>query len=163
MLTESHPACIVGSKQHIGNPNSEANTCTGIYLWSSTVPVLNHNASKNIRLATHWNKDITATSLPGETMMTLFAQILSQRNFIYAHIFVSASSWLQANQFFHFFVMLHDLLSRQDLSNNWFERSLKLSKLPLSIFRKVFHKVSFIFRIPKVTLKWLWKFLVISN
>ena len=29
ILTESHPACIVGSKKHIGNLNSEANKCIG--------------------------------------------------------------------------------------------------------------------------------------
>ena len=32
LLTVSHPTCIAGSKQHIGNPNSEVNTCIGIYL-----------------------------------------------------------------------------------------------------------------------------------
>ena len=32
LLTELHLdiACIAGSKQHIGNPNSEATRCTGI-------------------------------------------------------------------------------------------------------------------------------------
>ena len=31
LLTEPHPACIAGSKQHIGNPISEANAYIGIY------------------------------------------------------------------------------------------------------------------------------------
>ena len=30
---ESHPACIAGSKQHIGNPISEANVCIGYRHW----------------------------------------------------------------------------------------------------------------------------------
>ena len=30
-LTESHSACIAGSKQHIGNPISEANACIEIF------------------------------------------------------------------------------------------------------------------------------------
>ena len=54
VLTESHPdiTCIAGSKKHIGNPNSKANRCIGIYLPSSPVPVLNHTASKNVSLVT---------------------------------------------------------------------------------------------------------------
>ena len=50
LLMESHPGiiCIAGSKQH--NGNSEANTCVGIYLWSSLLPILNRIASKNITL-----------------------------------------------------------------------------------------------------------------
>ena len=64
VLTESHPdiTCIAGSKKHIGNPNSKANRCIGIYLSSSPVPVLNHTASKNVSLMTLWYKDVTATS-----------------------------------------------------------------------------------------------------
>ena len=54
-----HASC----KQNIGNLNSEANACIGIYIWSSSVPFLNHNASKNVRLVTLWYEDITATSL----------------------------------------------------------------------------------------------------
>ena len=41
------------------------------------------------------------------------------------------------NQFFHLFGLLHDMLRRQDLPNNWFERRLKLLAMSLSIFRKV--------------------------
>ena len=33
LLMESHPACIAGSKQHIGNPISEANVCIGYRHW----------------------------------------------------------------------------------------------------------------------------------
>ena len=34
LLMKLHPdtVCIAGSKQHIDNPNTEANTCIGIYL-----------------------------------------------------------------------------------------------------------------------------------
>ena len=56
---------------NIGNPNSETDTCIRIYFLSWLVLVLNHNASKNVRLVTVWYKDITATSLSGKTMMTL--------------------------------------------------------------------------------------------
>ena len=41
------------------------------------------------------------------------------------------------NQFFHFFGLLHDMLRRQDLPNNWFDRRLKPQAMFLSIFRKV--------------------------
>ena len=61
LLMELHSACIVGSKQDIGNPNSEANTCIGIHLWSLPVPALNHNASNNKRLVTLRYKDTTVT------------------------------------------------------------------------------------------------------
>ena len=58
-------------------------------------------ASKNVRLVTLWYKDITATSVCSETMMTLSRRILSQRNLIYAaNIFVSASLWFIKNQSF---------------------------------------------------------------
>ena len=55
VLTESHPdiTCIAGSKKHIGNPNSKANRCIGIYLPSSPVPVLNHTASIKMSLQRH--------------------------------------------------------------------------------------------------------------
>ena len=65
LLTQSHPdiAGMAESKQNIGYHNSESNRCTEIYLRSSPVPVLNHISSKNVRLVTFWNKDITATSV----------------------------------------------------------------------------------------------------
>ena len=63
------------------------------------------------------------------------------------------------NQFFHFFGLLHNMLRHHHLPNNWFERRLKLSSQCSSPFlEKLFHQVSFIVRIPNVTLKWLWKF-----
>ena len=60
LLRELHPdiACNAGNKQHIVNPNSEANICIGIHLWSSLAPVLNHTASKKESLVTLSYKDI---------------------------------------------------------------------------------------------------------
>ena len=97
-------------------------------------------------------------------MMTLFRRILSQRNLTYANIFV-ASPRCNKIEFFHYFGLLHDLLRRQDLSDNWFERRLKRpSNVRSSPFlENAFQQVHFIVRIPKVTLKRLWKFLVINN
>ena len=40
------------------------------------------------------------------------------------------------NQLFHLSGLLHNMLRRQDLPNNWFERRLKLSAMFLSIFQK---------------------------
>ena len=60
------------------------------------------------------------------------------------------------------FALLRDLLLRQDLLNTWCERRLKRSAMFLSIFRKGNSPSSF-YWIPKVTLKWLWKLLVINN
>ena len=104
---------------------------------SSPVPVLNHNASKNKKLVTHWYKDITVTSLSGETMI-LFRQSIIHKGIWYTQAFSSQLlRGCNKNQFFNFFGLLHDMLRRQDLLNNWLERRLKLSAMFLSIFRKV--------------------------
>ena len=66
------------------------------------------------------------------------------------------------NQFFHYLCFVTRLLLRQDLLNTWCERRLKRSAMFLSIFRKGNSPSSF-YWIPKVTLKWLWKLLVINN
>ena len=66
------------------------------------------------------------------------------------------------NQFFHYLCFVTRLLLRQDLLNTWCERRLKRSAVFLSIFRKGNSPSSF-YWIPKVTLKWLWKLLVINN
>ena len=149
----SHTLYALQSKQHIGNPISEANACIGIYLWSSPVPVLKHNASKNVRIVTLWYKDITATSLSGETMMT---NIFGSDEYYHKGIWYSqtfSSQLLRGrskNQFFHSFGLLHDLLRRQDLPNSWFERRLKLSAMFLSIFRKgIFTRLVLLFEFPR--------------
>ena len=82
MLRESHCdiPCLARSKQHNGKP--EANSCVGIYLSWSRVPVLNHIASDNISLVKLCHKDITATAVTGEIMITMFNGILSQRKLI---------------------------------------------------------------------------------
>ena len=136
LLTGLHPTCIAGSKQHFGNPNSEANTCIGIYPWSSPVPVLNHNASNNVGLVTLWYKDIT------ETINVWWKTWLCLDEYYHKGIWYKQTFSCQVlcgcnkNQFFHCFVVLQDLLRRKDLSKNWFGRRLKGSAMFLSISRK---------------------------
>ena len=86
---------------------------------------------------------MTVTSVSGETMMILFRRILTQRNLMYANIFVSVSSWWQENKFFHYFGLLRDLLHRQDLTNKSFESRLKFMAMFLSSFwKKYFTMIS---------------------
>ena len=94
--------------------------------------------------------------MPGETMMILFRRMLSQRNLIYANVFVSASSHRNKNQFFHYFGLLHDLLHRQDLPNKWFDRRLKRVAIVLSIFWKIYlTRLVLLFEFSRYFLIWL--------
>ena len=69
--SDLHPdvACIAGSRQHIGNPNSEASRCIGINLSSSPVPDLNRIVSKKVRFLTLWHKNVTATSVSDKLLL----------------------------------------------------------------------------------------------
>ena len=125
------------SKQHIVYPNSEANTCIGIYLWSSPVPVLNHNASNNKRLVTLWYKDITGTiTVWRNNNDSVQTNIITKEFDTSKHFRVSFFVVAIKINSFTTLACYTIWLRRQDLPNNWFERRLKSSVMFLSIFKK---------------------------
>ena len=88
---------------------------------------------------------------PHNSMLKLLVILFVNDNFVHTniitkefdiskHFCVSFSRGCNKTQFFHFsdLLLLHDLLRREDLRNNWFEKRLKLSTMFLSILRKVF-------------------------
>ena len=96
-----------------------------IYPWSSSAPVLNHIASKNVRLVTLSNKETTATCLAKPWWP--YSDEYNHKATWFTQIFLcQLLRGRNKNQLFHYFGLLHDVLHRQDLLNTWFERKLKL-------------------------------------
>ena len=86
---------------------------------------------------TLWYKDFTATSLSGKKNDdSIQTNIITKEFEIPKHFRVNFFVVAIKIIFFHYFGLLHDLLGRQDLTNNLFERRLKRSAMFLSIFRK---------------------------
>ena len=71
-LSQPDIASMAVSKRQIDEPFSNANECIGINRFSLPVPVLNQTESNKARLVTQCYRDIIATSVSGESMMTLF-------------------------------------------------------------------------------------------
>ena len=85
LLTESHPdiACIARSKQLIGNPNSEANRCIGVYISDCHQHQFWNMSHIRIKISPQ-HQCLARQWLPCSK------RIVSQRNLIYANIFVVA-------------------------------------------------------------------------
>ena len=64
-------AYIARSMPHMGNPNFEAEKCIGYISLIVLGTSLNYITSRNVTLVTLSYKDITATSVSGETIVTL--------------------------------------------------------------------------------------------
>ena len=108
-----------------------------IYLWFFSAPVLNHIASKNVRLVKLSYNDITATCL-AKQWWPCSDENYHKRTW-YTQIFLcQLLRGRNKNQFFHYVGLFHDLLHRQDLLNKWFERKLKLLVMFFAIFGKRF-------------------------
>ena len=74
LLTESQLdiACMAGSKRQADQSYSDVYECIDINCFSLPAPTLNQIESNKARLVSQWYRAITATSVSGESMMTLF-------------------------------------------------------------------------------------------
>ena len=92
LLAESQPdiAFMARSKQEIYKPYSDISECIGINRCSLPVSVLNQIEYNKARLVTWCYRDITATTVPIESIMTLFNWTVFKRNlYISEHFCVS--------------------------------------------------------------------------
>ena len=156
----SHPACISGSKQHIGDPNFDPNTCIGIYLWTSPVPVLNYT-SKNVRFVILWYK------------VSLQHDWRNNHNSVQTNI-ITTEFDIRKHFRDSFFVVSIKINSFTTLACYTICYAVKICQITgligynvrqcSSLFlENIFHQAGFIVRIPRATWKWFWKFLVINN
>ena len=92
LLKESQPdiAFMARSKQEIYKPYSDVSECIGINCCSLPVPALNQIESNKARLVIWCYRDITATTVSCESIMTLFNWTVFKRNlYISEHFCVS--------------------------------------------------------------------------
>ena len=131
-VTSSY-ACIAGSKQHIDNANTEANSYIGIYLWSSPVPVLDYIISKNVKLVTLWryHRNISVWRNNNDSVqMKSITRELDIRRHIYDSFFVVA---IKINSFTT--LACYAICCKVQVCQR-FERRLKRLALFLFIFGK---------------------------
>ena len=90
LLTESQPdiAFMARSKQEICKPYSDVSECIGINCCSLPVPALNYIESNKTRLVTWWYRDITATNVSGESIMTRFNWTVFKKKIKYKWTFL---------------------------------------------------------------------------
>ena len=136
-FSELHPdvAFIAGSKELIGNPNSEANTRIGINLSSSPVPDLNRIMSKKVRFLTLWHNNVKATSLSDKLWFYSREHYRKETWFTQTFLCQLIRGWNQ-NRFCYCFYMLEIQFYHPDFTNKFLEKWLKFLMTFLSIFWK---------------------------